>query len=101
MCSTKGTNLGREGNEAERWYLHSSASNHMMGNREALSELDTSIVGTVKFGDNSSVDIQGRGTFLFHCKSGEHRALTDVYFTPSSAATSSASANWMSEAARC
>jgi hypothetical protein len=51
-------NLGREGDEAEElWYLDSSASNHMTGKHEAFSELDTGIVGTVKFGDNSAVDI--------------------------------------------
>jgi hypothetical protein len=76
-------NLGREDDDVEeRWYLDSGASNHMMGNREAFSELDTGIVGTFKFVDNSAVDIRGRGTILFHGKSGEHKALTDVYFIP-------------------
>jgi len=54
----------------------------MTGNRAAFSELDTGVVGTVKFGDNSGVDIQGRGTVVFQCKSGEHKALTDVYYIP-------------------
>jgi hypothetical protein len=54
----------------------------MTGNREAFSELDTGVIGTIKFGDNSAVDIGGRGTVLFHCKSGEHRAPTDVYYIP-------------------
>ena len=59
-------NLGREGEETEElWYLDTGASNHMTGNREAFSELDTGVVGTVKFGDNSGVDIQGRGTVVF------------------------------------
>ncbi|KAF8783882.1 hypothetical protein HU200_000329 [Digitaria exilis] len=76
-------NLGREGDEPEeQWYLDSGASNHMTGNREAFSELNTGIVGTVKFGGNSVVDICGRGTILFQCKTGEHHALIDVYFIP-------------------
>ena len=54
----------------------------MTGNRAAFSELDTGVVGTVKFGDNSGVDIQGRGTVVFQCKNGEHKALTDVYYIP-------------------
>jgi hypothetical protein len=66
----------------ERWYLDSGASNHIIGNHEAFSELDTGIIGTVKFGDNSAVDIRGCRMILFHCKSGEHKALTDVYFIP-------------------
>ena len=54
----------------------------MTGNRAAFSELDTEVVGTVKFGDNSGVGIQGRGTVVFQCKDGEHKALTNVYFIP-------------------
>ena len=71
-------NLGRAEEEAEElWYLDTGASNHMTGNRVAFSELDT-----VKFGDNSGVDIRGRGTVVFQCKAGEHKALTDVYYIP-------------------
>jgi hypothetical protein len=58
------------------------AGNHMTGNREAFFKLDTSISSTVMFGDNSAVHIQGRGTILFACKTGEHRALTDIYYIP-------------------
>ena len=76
-------NLGRAEEEAEeQWYLDTSASNHITGNRAAFSELDTGVVGTVKFGDNSGIDIQGRGTVMFQCKNGEHKALTDVYYIP-------------------
>ena len=59
-------NLERLEEEAEeQWYLDTSASNHMTRNRATLSELDTGVVGTVKFGDNSGVDIQGRGRVVF------------------------------------
>lgn len=35
-------NLGCKGNEdTERWYLDTGVSNHMTGNREAFSQLDT------------------------------------------------------------
>ncbi|WVZ73817.1 hypothetical protein U9M48_022082 [Paspalum notatum var. saurae] len=54
----------------------------MTGSRGAFSELDTSITGTVKFGDNSLVDIAGQGTILFSCSNGSHRALTGVYYIP-------------------
>jgi hypothetical protein len=76
-------NLRHEGDEdAERWFLDTGASNHMTGNRAAFTELDTNVTGSVKFGDNSAVSIEGRGTILFACKSGEHRALTGVYYIP-------------------
>ena len=54
----------------------------MTGNRATFSELYNRVVGTVKFGDNSGVDIQGRGTVVFQCKNGEHKTLTDVYYIP-------------------
>ncbi|CAN6310868.1 unnamed protein product [Urochloa humidicola] len=75
--------LGREDDEVEqKWYLDSGASSHMTGNRNAFSELDIGYAGTVKFGDNSVVEVRGRGTVLFHCQTGEHRALTEVYYIP-------------------
>ena len=48
--------LGRVGGEQEqRWYLDSNANNHMMGSKEAFSELDGNVTGTVEFGDGSRV----------------------------------------------
>jgi hypothetical protein len=54
----------------------------MTGCRATFSELDEKHTGSVRFGDGSRVQIQGRGTVLFRCKNGEHRALTDVYYIP-------------------
>ncbi|CAA0827650.1 Gag-Pol-related retrotransposon family protein [Striga hermonthica] len=81
--SSAQVHLGRMGGGMEqRWYLDSGASNHMTGSKEAFSELDDGVMGTVKFGDGSKVEIRGRGTVIFRCKNGEHRALTDVYYIP-------------------
>ncbi|WVZ57966.1 LOW QUALITY PROTEIN: hypothetical protein U9M48_008290 [Paspalum notatum var. saurae] len=77
--------LGAEGEqkvEAERWYLDTGASNHMTGSKAAFAKLDSTVTGTVRFGDNSVVTIAGRGTVLFSCRDGSHRALTGVYFIP-------------------
>ncbi|XP_066324192.1 uncharacterized protein [Miscanthus floridulus] len=75
--------LGRVGGgQEQQWYLDSGASNHMKGSKEAFSELDGNVTGTVKFGDGSRVAIRGRGTIIFRCKNGEHRTLTDVYYIP-------------------
>ena len=65
--------------QEQRWYLDSGASNHMTGSKEAFSELDGNVTGTVKFGDGSRVAIRGRDTIIFRCQNGEHRTLTDVY----------------------
>jgi hypothetical protein len=54
----------------------------MTGCRVAFSELNEKHRGSVRFGDGSRVQIRGRGTVLFRCKNGEHRALTEVYYIP-------------------
>ena len=54
----------------------------MNGARSAFFKVDSGIRRTVKFGDGSVVEIEGRGTILFLSKGGEHRKLTDVYFIP-------------------
>ncbi|WVZ54431.1 hypothetical protein U9M48_005224 [Paspalum notatum var. saurae] len=65
-----------------RWILDMGASNHMTGVRSLFSELDKGINGTVRFGDGSTMAIEGRGTIVFACKNGEQRTLTGVYYIP-------------------
>jgi hypothetical protein len=64
------------------WFLDTGASNHMTGDAGVFAELDRRVSGTVKFGDGSYVDIQGRGSVLFAMAGGQHRALTHVYWIP-------------------
>jgi transposase InsO family protein len=64
------------------WILDTGATNHMTGQRDAFSELDTGVRGTVRFGDGSVVAIEGRGTILFKCKNGAHQVLAGVYYIP-------------------
>ncbi|CAN6200243.1 unnamed protein product [Urochloa humidicola] len=66
----------------EGWYLDTGASNHMSGRLDVFSDLDRSVVGDVKFGDGSVVEIQGRGSIVFSGRNGEHKVLTGVYFIP-------------------
>ena len=77
--------LREEEKEAEgpcRWVLDTGATNHMTGSRHVFSELDSGVTGTVKFGDGSVVNIEGKGTVLFALRSGEHRRLDGVYYIP-------------------
>lgn len=64
------------------WYLDTGATNHMSGSCVVFSDIDNNIYGTMRFGDGSVVNIEGRGTVLFACKNGEHRQLTDMYLIP-------------------
>jgi hypothetical protein len=68
--------------EGRRWVLNSGASNHMTGIRKVFAELDTNVCNTVKFGDGSMVEIEGIGTIMFVCKTGEHKTMSGVYLIP-------------------
>ncbi|KAG7568389.1 Zinc finger CCHC-type [Arabidopsis thaliana x Arabidopsis arenosa] len=62
------------------WYLDNGASNHMTGILAYFSKLDESITGKVRFGDDSRIDIKGKGSITFVAKNGERRILHDVYY---------------------
>ena len=47
-----------------------------------FADLDTAVRGSVRFGDGSVAEIEGRGTVLFQCKNGKHRSFAGVYFIP-------------------
>lgn len=64
------------------WYLDNGASNHITGNLSYFSKLDQRVTEKVKFGDDSRIDIKGKGSILLSTKSGEHKVLSDVYYIP-------------------
>ena len=70
------------GEKMDGWYLDSGATHHMTGRRELFTDLDTSARGSVRFGDESKVEIHGVGSIIFEAKNGEHRVLHGVYFIP-------------------
>jgi hypothetical protein len=65
-----------------RWVVDTGSTNHMTATRSAYSILDTGVYGTVKFGDGSVVWIEGCGTIIFSCKSGEHHSFSRIYYIP-------------------
>ncbi|KAG7554412.1 Integrase catalytic core [Arabidopsis suecica] len=69
-------------NDDDVWYLDNGASNHMTGDRRYFSKLDKTITGKVRFGDDSRIDIKGKGSILFVDRNGEQRKMSDVYFIP-------------------
>jgi hypothetical protein len=48
-----------------KWHMDTGESNHMTGNAIVFSELDQNVMGTVRFGDSSVVQIKGHETVVF------------------------------------
>ncbi|XP_074351878.1 uncharacterized protein LOC141691029 [Apium graveolens] len=59
------------------WYLDNGASNHMTEQRGKFKELDKGVNGQVKFGDGSTVKIQGRGSVQFTTSDGKECILRE------------------------
>lgn len=64
------------------WYLDNGASNHMTGYRSYFKTMDDKVTGKVRFGDDSRIDIEGKGSILFITQNGEKKILADVYYIP-------------------
>ncbi|KAL0356305.1 UNVERIFIED_CONTAM: Retrovirus-related Pol polyprotein from transposon TNT 1-94 [Sesamum radiatum] len=64
------------------WYLDNGASNHMTGDKSKFVHIDTKVTGDVCFGDDTKVEIEGKGTVILASKNGDHKLLHDVYYIP-------------------
>ena len=64
------------------WYLDNGASNHMCGDRSFFLSLDETVTGKVRFGDDSRIDIRGKGSIRFVFDGGEKKILNNVYYIP-------------------
>jgi hypothetical protein len=67
---------------ASVWVLDTGATNHMTGSRVAFQDLDTTVYGTIRFGDDSEAWIEGHGTVVFFCKGRERLSFVGLYFIP-------------------
>lgn len=74
--------VGDKHDESNLWYLDNGASNHMTAEKSKFIELKEEVKGQVKFGDGSTVSIQGKGIICFKCKNGDERKLQEVYYIP-------------------
>lgn len=64
------------------WYLDNGASNHMTENLKYFKHIDESVTGKVRFGDDSRIDIRGKGSVLFCNDDGGKKILAEVYYIP-------------------
>ena len=72
--------LVEESDRDNLWYLDNGASNHMTGNLDVFTKLDERVTRKVNFGDDSRIDIKGKGSILFITRSGERKMLSGIYF---------------------
>ena len=54
----------------------------MTGNRSYFKALDETITGKIRFGEDSRIDIKGKGSILFISQDGKKKILADVYYIP-------------------
>jgi hypothetical protein len=66
--------------DAGTWFLDTRATNHMSGCRATFTKLNTVVLDTVHFGDDSVARIKGHGSVVFVCNSVESQSLKGVYF---------------------
>jgi hypothetical protein len=68
--------------DAGTWVLDTGATNHMSGCQAMFTKIDTLVLGTVHFGDDSVAQIEDHGAVVFMCKNGESQSFDGVYFIP-------------------
>lgn len=63
------------------WFLDSGCSNHMSGNKEWFVQLDESFRHLVKLGNNSKLEVIGKGNIILEF-GGSTQTVSDVFFIP-------------------
>ncbi|OMO99220.1 hypothetical protein CCACVL1_03887 [Corchorus capsularis] len=76
VCHTK------EESAKNMWYLDTGCSNHMSGDKKAFAELDETFTDTVKFGDDSTVEVKGKGNVRIQTNSGQVQSILNVLYVP-------------------
>jgi hypothetical protein len=64
------------------WFLDSGCSNHMTGNKDLFSSIDTSIQSEVKLRNDCKVTVNGKGVVPVYTKDNQKINIDDVYFVP-------------------
>jgi hypothetical protein len=66
--------------DAGTWELDTGVTSHMSGCRAAFTKIDTTVLSTMRFSDDSVARIEGHRTVIFVCKNGESWSFDGVYF---------------------
>ena len=70
----------KEETQQNMWYLDTSCSNHICGDKMMFSDLDETFCNTVKFGDNSTVSVLGKGMVTLQTKQNSSHTLSLMFF---------------------
>lgn len=65
----------------DAWFLDSGCSNHMCGNRGMFTNLDESFLHSVKLGNNSRMNVVGKGNVKL-LLNGVNHVVHEVYYVP-------------------
>ncbi|GKV47387.1 hypothetical protein SLEP1_g54294 [Rubroshorea leprosula] len=71
-----------EASNYHTWFLDTGCTNHMCGKKEFFVDLDESYRSKVKFADESTVPVMGKGRILIKLKNGDHNYISDVFYVP-------------------
>ena len=63
-----------------QWYLDMGASSHMTSMRSYFKSIDENQRGSIKFGDESSIAFEGKGSIIVNYSDGEELKLDGVLF---------------------
>uniref|UniRef100_A0A803PAK3 CCHC-type domain-containing protein n=1 Tax=Cannabis sativa TaxID=3483 RepID=A0A803PAK3_CANSA len=72
----------KEETQQNMWYFDTGCSNHMCGDKKAFSEMDESFRTTVKFGDNSTISVMGKGRVTIQTKGNSTHTISNVLYGP-------------------
>ena len=65
------------------WYLDTRASSHMTSKRSFFYSINESQHGAIRFGDESSMVFEGKGSIVVNYSRGEELKLEGVLYVPS------------------
>ncbi|GKV49915.1 hypothetical protein SLEP1_g56638 [Rubroshorea leprosula] len=71
-----------EASNYHTWFLDTGCTNHMCGKKEFFVDLDESYRSKVKFADESTLPVMGKGRILIKLKNGDHNYISDVFYVP-------------------
>ena len=66
--------------ETEIWYVDTSCSNHVSGNKSSFSYLNEDFHSTVSFGDCSTVKVMGKGDIKIKTRNGFVETISNVLY---------------------